>query len=157
MKKRISSLILAFSILLSIVPLGVLTTFAQDTILYGDADGNGKVDMSDVNLMERYIDGDAEAINGIRFTEADVNVDEVVDEVDLALVKEYPYAKRFDTRTEGGKAFGCYILYKRTHMLDTAEMSRLIRGTVEEAKSLGIETATPEEISKMLSLHKTEE
>ena len=89
MKKRISSLILAFSILLSIVPLGVLTTFAQDTILYGDADGNGKVDMSDVNLMERYIDGDAEAINGIRFTEADVNVDEVVDEVDLALVKEY--------------------------------------------------------------------
>lgn len=44
MKKRISSLILAFSILLSIVPLGVLTTFAQDTILYGDADGNGKVD-----------------------------------------------------------------------------------------------------------------
>ena len=56
MKKRISSLILAFSILLSIVPLGVLTTFAQDTILYGDADGNGKVDMSDVNLMERYID-----------------------------------------------------------------------------------------------------
>ena len=69
----------------------------------------------------------------------------------------YPYAKRFDTRTEGGKAFGCYILYKRTHMLDTAEMSRLIRGTVEEAKSLGIETATPEEISKMLSLHKTEE
>lgn len=77
------------------------------------------------------------------------------DSVDIHSI--YPYAKRFDTRTEGGKAFGCYILYKRTHMLDTAEMSRLIRGTVEEAKSLGIETATPEEISKMLSLHKTEE
>ena len=89
MKKRISSLILAFSILLSIVPLGVLTTFAQDTILYGDADGNGKVDMSDVNLMEQYIDGDAEAQAAIRFAEADVNVDSVVNSDDVALVKEY--------------------------------------------------------------------
>lgn len=69
----------------------------------------------------------------------------------------YPYAKQFDERTENGKAFIRYILYKRTHTLDTAEMSRLIRGTVEEAKNLGIETATPEEISRMLSLHKTEE
>ena len=51
MKKRILSLLLTFSILLSMAPLGALTALAQDTILYGDADGNGTVDMSDVNLM----------------------------------------------------------------------------------------------------------
>lgn len=56
MKKRIVSLILTFSILLSIIPLNALTAFAQDTILYGDADGNGKVELLDVNLMERYIE-----------------------------------------------------------------------------------------------------
>lgn len=64
----------------------------------------------------------------------------------------YPYAKCFDTRTENGKDFNCYLVYKHTHELDTAEMSRLIDGTVTEAKELGIETATPEELAKMKSL-----
>ena len=44
MKKRILSLVLTFSILLSALPLNVLTVFAGNNILYGDADGNGKVD-----------------------------------------------------------------------------------------------------------------
>ena len=86
MKKRIVSLVLAFSVLLSMLPMSVLTAFAQDSILYGDADGNGKVDMSDVNLMEQYIDGDAEAQAAIHFAEADVNVDSVVNSDDVALV-----------------------------------------------------------------------
>ena len=89
MKKRIVSLVLAFSVLLSMLPMSVLTAFAQDSILYGDADGNGKVDMSDVNLMEQYIDGDAEAQAAIHFAEADVSVDSVVNSDDVALVKEY--------------------------------------------------------------------
>jgi uncharacterized repeat protein (TIGR02543 family) len=89
MKKRIVSLVLAFSILLSMLPMSVLTALAQDSILYGDADGNGKVDMSDVNLMEQYIDGDAETINSIHLADADVNADNVVNSDDVALVKEY--------------------------------------------------------------------
>lgn len=89
MKKRIVSLVLTFSVLLSMLPMSVLTAFAQDSILYGDADGNGTVDMSDVNLMEQYIDGDAEAQAAIHFAEADVNVDGVVNSDDVALVKEY--------------------------------------------------------------------
>ena len=36
--------------------------------------------------------------------------------------------------------------------LDKAEMARLIDGTVEEAKQLGIETKTPQEIAEMMSL-----
>mgnify|MGYP002550276138 CR=1 FL=1 len=89
MKKRIVSLVLAFSILLSMLPMSALTALAQDSILYGDADGNGKVDMSDVNLMEQYIDGDAETINSIHLADADVNADNVVNSDDVALVKEY--------------------------------------------------------------------
>lgn len=89
MKKRIISLIMTFSILLSIVPLNVLTVFAQSNILYGDADGNGKVELLDVNLMERYIEGDEDAKADIHFTEADVNADAAIDETDIQMVKDY--------------------------------------------------------------------
>lgn len=94
MKKRIVSLILTFSILLSIVPLNALTAFAQNTILYGDADGNGKVELLDVNLMDRYIEGDEEAQTSIHFTEADVNADGVIDDIDVDMVKAYLVGNR---------------------------------------------------------------
>ena len=94
MKKRIISLILTFSILLPMLPMNVLTAFAQDTILYGDADGNGKVELLDVNLMEWYIEGDAEAQAAIHFTEADVNADGVTDDIDVDMVKEYLVGNR---------------------------------------------------------------
>lgn len=71
------------------VPLGALTAFAQDNILYGDADGNGKVELLDVNLMERYIEGNEEAQTSIHFTKADVNADGAVDDVDVQMVKDY--------------------------------------------------------------------
>lgn len=68
-------------------------------------------------------------------------------------VKEfYPYAKWFDRRKENGRTFNCYIFYKQTHTLDKAEMARLIDGVVHEAKQLGIETRTPDELAKMISL-----
>lgn len=60
----------------------------------------------------------------------------------------YPYAKEFDERTENGKVFKCYLIYKQTHTLDSKEMARLIDGTVYVAKDLGIETDTPEQIAK---------
>lgn len=69
----------------------------------------------------------------------------------------YPYAEWFDERVEDGVEFNCYKLYKRTHTLDTAEMARLIDGVVYEAKELGIETETPEQIAKMMSLYKQSE
>lgn len=94
MKKRIISVILTFSILLSTVPLNVLIAFAQDDTLYGDADGNGKVELLDVNLMERYMEGDEEAKSGIHFTEADVNADGVIDDTDVQKVKNYLVGNR---------------------------------------------------------------
>ena len=89
MKKRIVSIWLTLSILLSMIPLSVLTAFAQDKILYGDADGNGKIELLDVNLMERYKEGDNEAESEIHFTEADVNADGVIDDTDIDMVKNY--------------------------------------------------------------------
>ena len=75
-------LILTFRILLSILPQSTLTAFAQGNIPYGDAGGNGKGKLLDVDLMERYIEDDEKAQTSIRFTEADVNADGALDDVD---------------------------------------------------------------------------
>lgn len=61
-----------------------------------------------------------------------VNVDEI-----------YPYTKLFKQVTEGGKTFNCYLVYKRSSELDTAEFSKLIDGALYEANELGIDTDTP--------------
>lgn len=66
--------------------------------------------------------------------------------VDAASI--YPYVKFYDTRVENGKTFSCYLLFKQTHEMDTAEMARLIDGTIKEAQELGIETDTPEQLEK---------
>ena len=48
-----------------------------------------------------------------------------------------------------GKVFRVNLVMRGSHTYNTKEMSRLIEGTVQEAKALGIETATPEEIRRM--------
>ena len=42
-----------------------------------------------------------------------------------------------------------YKVYRGSHTYDTKEMSILIDGTVSEAKELGIETLTPDELNKL--------
>jgi hypothetical protein len=64
----------------------------------------------------------------------------------------YKYTKWFDEREINGVMFNCYIVFKETHTLDTKEMAKLIDGTVQEAKQLGIETATPDELAQMKAL-----
>ena len=63
----------------------------------------------------------------------------------------YPYVKFYDTRVENGKTFNCYLLFKQTHEMNTAEMARLIDGTIHDAQELGIETDTPEQLEKYKS------
>ena len=65
--------------------------------------------------------------------------------------KIYPYTRCFDTREENGKLFRCYLVFKATHDMDTKEMCRLIDGTISEARELGIETDTPEQLEKYKS------
>lgn len=93
MKKRLISLVLAGAITLSLLPLGALRAHAQDSVLYGDADGNGTVELLDVNVMERYIE-ELVSASDLHFTEADVNADGVVDEMDVEAVKEYLVGNR---------------------------------------------------------------
>lgn len=55
---------------------------------------------------------------------------------------------------DNGKLYRVYIVMRGSHTYDTKEMSRLIDGTVSEAKELGIETMTPVEIERMKQLWK---
>jgi len=66
--------------------------------------------------------------------------------------KVYPYCRFFKDMELNGKLYKCYLIYKRTHEMDTAEMSHLIDGTVSEAKALGIETMTPDQIRQLEGL-----
>lgn len=53
-----------------------------------------------------------------------------------------------------GESYREYDLMRGSHTYDTKEMSRLIDGVVFEAQSLGIETATPDELERMKALWK---
>jgi hypothetical protein len=46
-------------------------------------------------------------------------------------------------------AFRKYWVVRGSHTYNTKEMSRLIDGTVQEAKNLGIETMTPDELERL--------
>lgn len=71
---------------------------------------------------------------------------------DVDITEFYDYAKWIGEKKEKGLKLSYYVLYKQTHTLDTKEMSRLIDGVVSEAKELGIQTLTPNEIAEMKSL-----
>ena len=63
----------------------------------------------------------------------------------------YEYAKWVgDCTAKKGKIYSQYVCYKRTHTLDKTEMARLIEGVVYEAKELGIETRTPDELASLI-------
>ena len=56
----------------------------------------------------------------------------------------YPYTRMYKEVEENGKLYKCYLVYKQTRLMDSAEMAHLIDGTIREAQELGIDTDTPE-------------
>lgn len=65
------------------------------------------------------------------------------------------YFKYYEEAGEGtvnGKLFKHYFVFKGSSEFDKREMSIFIDGIVEEAKALGIQTETPEQIAKMKGL-----
>lgn len=60
----------------------------------------------------------------------------------------YPYTRMYKEKEVDGKLYECYLFYKRSHELDSKEMSRLIDGAIYEARELGIDTDTPEMIAR---------
>lgn len=55
---------------------------------------------------------------------------------------------------DAGEVKRWFYLLKPSHLMDRQEMSVLINKTVEDAKALGIETLTPDELNRMLSTWK---
>lgn len=55
-----------------------------------------------------------------------------------------------------GTLYRWFILLLPSHLMDTAQMSALIDGTVSEAKELGIDTRTPDELERMKQLWGTQ-
>lgn len=70
--------------------------------------------------------------------------------VDPLTFWKYPKFYGYEKTDKG--IWAQYIAYKETHRYDTKEMSRLIEGTVSEAKELGIQTLTPDEIENLKNL-----
>lgn len=61
------------------------------------------------------------------------------------------HTKLVSAKMENGKEVFFYRVYRGSHTYNTAEMSRLISGTVEECKAQDIETLTPSELERMMN------
>lgn len=68
---------------------------------------------------------------------------------DIDATSFYKYLERIGTGTVNGTEFTHYRALKGSSEFDTKEMSIFIDGIVSEAKNLGIETMTPDEIARM--------
>lgn len=66
----------------------------------------------------------------------------------------YPYAKEIGQGRLSGKPATQWRIYRGSHSYNRAEMALFINGIVEECKEQGIETRTPDEIARMISLIK---
>ena len=71
---------------------------------------------------------------------------------DYMMELEFIHTKCVKVTEENGKPVFFYRVYRGSHEYSTAEMSQLIKGTVEECKAQGIQTATPNEIAHMQAL-----
>lgn len=65
---------------------------------------------------------------------------------------EYLHTSCVKISEENGKEVYFYKVYRGTHTYDTKEMAKLIDGTIQECKNVGIETLPPSEIAKMNAL-----
>lgn len=68
--------------------------------------------------------------------------------------KETHFCPTDVTEDRKGVTYRWFYLLKPSHLFDTKEMSRLIDGIVQDAKTLGIETMTPSEIERLKQLWK---
>lgn len=64
------------------------------------------------------------------------------------------------TRTQemaNGELYRVFYVMRGTHTYNTAEMTRILDATIEEAKQLGIETLPPEELQRMKEMSEKRE
>ena len=61
----------------------------------------------------------------------------------------FKYYEKIGTGIVNNKEFSHYKIFKGSSEFDSKEMTILIDGIIQECKQLGIETLTPDEISKL--------
>lgn len=66
----------------------------------------------------------------------------------------YPYALEVGQGELNGEQYTAWRIYRGSHSYNKREMNLFIFGIAEECRELGIETETPEEIDRMISLMK---
>lgn len=71
---------------------------------------------------------------------------------DIPISNYIKYCEEAGEGTVNGKLFKHYFVFKGSSEFDTKEMSIFIDGVVSEAKGLGIQTETPEQIANLKSL-----
>ena len=69
----------------------------------------------------------------------------------------YPYAKPVGAGKLGGKPTTQWMIFRGSHDYTRAEMQVFISGIVAECHEQGIETKTPDEIARLISLVKDDE
>lgn len=98
-------------------------------------------------LLRRY--GAPETVDGeslICFLPDTEKAEETALEADTYHVKPTSATKVF----KDGSTRRMYMILKGSHTYDTAEMSTLINGIVDECNHMGIQTATPAEVEEMM-------
>ena len=76
-----------------------------------------------------------------------------VDEAEERVLESETYHIRPTSQVKtgkDGKQYRTYIMLKGSSEYDTAEMSRLINGIVDECKEMGIETMPPDQLEALL-------
>ena len=97
-------------------------------------------------LLRRY--GVPETIDGELVTTFIPDTDEASKDV---LEKEIYHLKPTSYTKQGKNGtFRAYVLMKGSSDFDTKEMTRLIDGAIDEAKDLGIDTVSTEEVKRMM-------
>ena len=87
------------------------------------------------------------------YGQMDEDIKNIIMDADIPWEKVQTIHLRPTTATrmmDNGKLYRVYIVMRGSHTYDTKEMSRLIDGTIQEAKQLGIETMTPDELERMM-------
>ncbi|MBQ9611578.1 MAG: hypothetical protein IJV14_03170 [Lachnospiraceae bacterium] len=77
----------------------------------------------------------------------------VLERIDLSK-RDDIHVKAIGHGTVEGKRFTHYLLLRGSHTYDTKEMSVLIDGVVSEAREMGIETMSTEELERLLAAWK---
>lgn len=105
-------------------------------------------------MLRKY--GQIEVIDGQAIYLVIPDTDEAQKRVDEA--ETYHLRPTSQTRIgKDGKTYRTYMMLRGSHEYDSAEMAALINGVVSEAKDLGIETMSPDELKRMMKAYEEQQ